>query len=102
MASGNGPNSLERVRPGYGQKQMTRPQPGNTVKKERHMIELGEFKGNATITLKRGADDRFGFTFGVNKAKLILEHLEEIKRFYEAHHADRPQKPAAGVPQNEA
>ncbi len=60
------------------------------------MIELGEYKGNATITLKRSADDRFGFTFGVNKAKLILDHLEEIKKFHAEHQADRPARPAAG------
>ncbi len=60
------------------------------------MIELGEYKGNATITLKRNADDRFGFTFGVNKARLILDHIEEIRKFCEQHQGDRPARPAGG------
>ena len=47
------------------------------------MFILGEFKGNPVITLKRGEDDRYGFTFGKNKAKLILEHIEDIRRFVE-------------------
>jgi hypothetical protein len=57
------------------------------------MIEFGEFKGNATITLKRTPEDRYGFTFGVNKAKLILDHLEEIRKFYADHQGDRSAKP---------
>ena len=59
------------------------------------MVEFGEFKGNATITLKRNTEDRFGFTFGLNKAKLILEHFEEIKRFYEAHKDDKATAPVS-------
>lgn len=59
------------------------------------MIELGEYKGNATITLKRSAEDRFGFTFGLNKAKLILDHIEEIRKFHADHQGDRPPKPVS-------
>ncbi|NTV53417.1 MAG: hypothetical protein HGA76_10460 [Candidatus Firestonebacteria bacterium] len=47
------------------------------------MFTIGEFKGNVVITLKRTEEDKYPFTFGLAKAKLILEHLDDIKRFYE-------------------
>ena len=47
------------------------------------MFTIGEFKGNVVITLKRSEDDKYPFTFGLAKAKLIMEHLEDIKKFYE-------------------
>jgi deoxycytidine triphosphate deaminase len=47
------------------------------------MFTIGEFKGNITITLKQSEDDPYGFTFGLTKARLILEHIEDIKKFYE-------------------
>ncbi|HRY28674.1 MAG TPA: hypothetical protein P5079_01405 [Elusimicrobiota bacterium] len=47
------------------------------------MFTIGEFKGNPTITLKQSEEDAYGFTFGLTKAKLILDHFEDIKRFYE-------------------
>lgn len=42
---------------------------------------IGEFKGHKTITLKTKEDDRFPFTFGVGKAKMILAHIKEIEEF---------------------
>lgn len=37
-----------------------------------------------TIELKTGGDDKkFGFTFGLSKARLILNNLEEIQKFVE-------------------
>lgn len=49
---------------------------------------IGEYKGNPTISLPLGAMDSEGnekvFTFGVRKAKAILEYIEEIKEFVEA------------------
>jgi len=47
------------------------------------MFTIGEFKGNVVITLKNGEDDRYGFTFGLTKAKLVLEHIDDIRRFVE-------------------
>jgi len=37
------------------------------------------------LVLSQGADDRFPFRFGLKKAKLILEYLEEIKAFVAKH-----------------
>jgi hypothetical protein len=44
-----------------------------------------EFKGNPMLVLSQGPDDRFPFSFGLKKAKLILEHIEEIKSFVAKH-----------------
>jgi hypothetical protein len=47
------------------------------------MHELGEFKGNKIITLKRNPDDQYPFSFGKLKAKLIVENYEAVKKFAE-------------------
>jgi len=47
------------------------------------MIERGEYKGKPLIVLKRNEEDQYPFSFGVSKAKLILENIEEIKKFVE-------------------
>lgn len=46
-------------------------------------IQIGEFKGHKVITLSRQEDDKYPFSFGVGKAKLILENLDSIKKFVE-------------------
>ena len=45
------------------------------------MVERGEFKGRITLVLKRDAEDKYPFSFGLSKAKLIVENFEEIKKF---------------------
>jgi hypothetical protein len=45
------------------------------------MVKIGTYMEKPTLTLLRSADDRYGFSFGIQKAKLILEHIEEIKSF---------------------
>ena len=45
------------------------------------IVEFGEFKGNKMIILKRNPDDKFPFQFGVSKATLLLEHVEDIRKF---------------------
>jgi len=47
------------------------------------VVKFGEFKGHKTISLSRGDDDKYPFTFGIAKARLVLEHLEDIKKFIE-------------------
>lgn len=42
-----------------------------------------EFKGNPMLVLSQGPDDKFPFQFGLKKAKLILENIEDIKKFVE-------------------
>lgn len=45
------------------------------------MIEKSEFKGKPIIILKRDENEKFPFSFGLTKAKLILDNLEDIKKF---------------------
>jgi hypothetical protein len=51
---------------------------------------IGEFKGNPVITLN--PNSRYPFTFGLSKAKLILEHLDSIKKFITQY--DKESKPS--------
>ena len=46
-------------------------------------VDYGEYKGNKMIIIKRNDDDKFPFQFGRAKAKLIVEHYEDIKKFAE-------------------
>lgn len=49
------------------------------------IVSESEFKGNPMIVLKNDENDQFPFQFGVKKAKLVLENIEEIKKFVEKH-----------------
>jgi len=46
-------------------------------------VERSEYKGNPLLVIKRNDDDKYPFSFGVAKAKMILENLDEIKKFVE-------------------
>jgi len=48
-----------------------------------NIVERGEYKGKPLIILKRNEEDKYPFSFGLSKAKLILDNLEEIKKFVE-------------------
>jgi len=52
-------------------------------------VSESEFKGNPMIVLTQSADDKFPFQFGLKKAKLILENIDEIRKFVEKHSADK-------------
>ena len=45
------------------------------------MVDRSEYNGKPILVLRRSEDDKFPFSFGINKAKLIMENLEEIKKF---------------------
>lgn len=47
------------------------------------LVEYGEFKGNKIIKLKKTEADEYPFVFGLGKAKLIAEHIDEIIKFVE-------------------
>lgn len=49
------------------------------------IVEESEFKGNPMIVIKNTEDDQYPFQFGVKKAKLVLENIDEIKKFVEKH-----------------
>jgi len=44
-------------------------------------VEHTGYKGRPMLTLKSGDEDKFPFSFGLTKAKKILEAIEEIKKF---------------------
>jgi hypothetical protein len=58
------------------------------------LVEYREFKGNKVISLKRSEDDQYPFSFGRAKAKLIVDSIEEIKKFA-AEWEERPEKKAS-------
>ncbi len=43
----------------------------------------GEYQGSAMLIIRNSDKDRFPFQFGLKKARLILEHVEDIKKFVE-------------------
>ena len=47
------------------------------------IVERSEYRGKPILVLKRSEDDKFPFSFGLAKAKMILECIEEIKKFVE-------------------
>ena len=47
--------------------------------------KTGQYKGHPMIILN--PDDRFPFQFGIHKARLIIQHIAEIREFVE--HAER-------------
>ena len=59
--------------------------------KEAHMaiITESEYKGNILLMIKNSPDDKFPFQFGVKKAKLILEHMEDIRAFVRKYGTER-------------
>lgn len=44
-------------------------------------VERTEFKGQPVIVLKRNDTDKYPFSFGLSKARLIIEYFDEIKKF---------------------
>lgn len=53
------------------------------------MIERNEYKGNPILVIKRDENDKFPFSFGLSKAKLIMENIDEIKKFVNEFSADK-------------
>lgn len=47
------------------------------------MIERTQYKGKPVLIIKRSEDDKYPFSFGVAKAKMIVDNIEEIKKFVE-------------------
>ena len=56
------------------------------------IAEESEYKGNPVLVLKNTPEDRFPFSFGVKKAKLLMEHLDDIKKFIAKHDKEKSVK----------
>ena len=65
------------------------PVPGAKFDLEREYIMSivleADFKGNPMLVIKNAEEDKYPFQFGTKKAKLILENIENIKKFVEKH-----------------
>ncbi len=57
------------------------------------IVEEGEYKGNPMIVLKNTEEVRYPFQFGIKKARLVIEHIEDIKKFVEKHGQPDPGEP---------
>ena len=58
------------------------------------MIERSEFKGKPVLILKRSEEDRYPFSIGLSKARLVVENFEEIKKFVDENSQPEPQQEA--------
>lgn len=47
------------------------------------IVEKTEYKGQPVLILKRNENDRYPFSFGLGKARMILEAIEDIRKFVE-------------------
>ena len=65
------------------------------------MFETTEFRGNPIIILKRDDKDKFPFQFGLSKAKLILQHIQQIQDFVQHYTAEQPPEPPQGEQSDE-
>jgi len=46
-------------------------------------VQESEYQGNPLLVLMPYPQSKFSFKFGVQKARLILSHIEEIRHFVE-------------------
>ncbi len=47
------------------------------------LVVVGDFEGHPTIQLLQNAGDKYGFTFGMVKAKQLLEAWDHVESFVE-------------------
>jgi len=49
------------------------------------VVSEAEYEGNPILILKNSEEDKYPFRFGLKKARLMLEHVEDIKEFVKKH-----------------
>lgn len=59
-------------------------------------VEESEYKGNPMIVLRRSEEDRYPFQFGLSKAKLIVDSIDEIKKWVEKQEKSKAAAGSAG------
>lgn len=52
--------------------------------------QVSSYKGHPTISLD--SESRFPFTFGLAKAKLIVEHIDAIREFVQRNEPTQPDR----------
>ena len=50
-------------------------------KEDKLPATISEYKGNPIISIPLGNNERYSFSFGLTKAKAIMEYLDDIKKF---------------------
>jgi len=55
-----------------------------TEKQSSEVLE-GAYNGMPMLIIRQTPQDKFPFQFGLKKARLIVEHIEEIREFVEKH-----------------
>ncbi|OGU54810.1 MAG: hypothetical protein A2V66_06915 [Ignavibacteria bacterium RBG_13_36_8] len=50
---------------------------------------LGEYQGNPTITIFINNNESYKFSFGLGKARAILDYLDDIKKFVSEHEKEK-------------
>lgn len=55
------------------------------ITKTNNMTQKGSYKGKPTLSLFNEGQERFPFTFGVAKARLIIENFGAIQKFVADH-----------------
>jgi hypothetical protein len=53
------------------------------MSEEKLPATISEYKGNMIISLPVAGSTKYPFTFGLNKAKAIIEYFDDIKKFVE-------------------
>jgi len=43
----------------------------------------GDYQGKPMLIMRQSVHDKFPFQFGLRKAQMIVEHIEDIKKFVE-------------------
>jgi len=56
------------------------------------IVQEDEYKGKPILVLKRSEDEKYPFSFGVAKAKSIMECIDDIKAFVDKHE-EAPETP---------
>lgn len=49
----------------------------------------GDYRGNAMLIIRNSPLDKFPFQFGLKKAQLIVDHIEDIKAFIRKHESPK-------------
>lgn len=51
------------------------------MSEEKLPATVSEYKGNAIISLPVAGSTKYPFTFGLNKARAIMQYIDDIKKF---------------------
>lgn len=64
------------------------------MSEEKLPASVGEYKEKPIISLPVAGSTKFPFTFGLNKAKAILEYIDDIKKFVEDNDSNKEEEKA--------